>query len=51
LAFLGVESDPRQKLSADGDAAVTAPRARAASIVIAAREDLEIAAQVRTTIQ
>jgi acetate kinase len=51
LAFLGVEIDPRRNLSADGDAAVTAPRARAASIVIAAREDLEIAAQVRTTIQ
>ena len=50
LAFLGVEIDPGRNLSAGSDASVTASPARVASIVIAAREDLEIAAQVRTTI-
>jgi acetate kinase len=50
LAFLGVEIDPRRNLSASGDASVAASRAQVASIVIVAREDLEIAAQVRTTI-
>ncbi|HEY6730615.1 MAG TPA: acetate/propionate family kinase [Solirubrobacterales bacterium] len=50
LAFLGVEIDPQQNLSAAGDASVAAPQARVPSIVIAAREDLEIATQVRTTI-
>lgn len=50
LAVLGVEIDPGRNLSAGSDASVTASRARVASIVITAREDLEIAAQVRTTI-
>ena len=50
LAFLGVEIDPGRNPSAGGDASVTASRARVASVVIAAREDLEIAAQVRTAI-
>ncbi len=50
LAFLGVEIDPRRNLSASGDASVAAPGARVASLVVAAREDLEIAAQVRATV-
>ncbi len=51
LAFLGVEIDPRRNPSAGGDASVAASRARVASVVVAAREDLEIAVQVRATIR
>lgn len=51
LAFLGVEIDPRRNLSASGDASVAAPGAPVASVVIAAREDLEIAIQARATIR
>lgn len=50
LAFLGVEIDPQGNLSASGDASVAAPHARVAPLVVAAREDLEIAFQVRRTV-
>jgi acetate kinase len=50
LAFLGVAVDPERNRKADGDADVSAPDATVRALVVAAREDLEIAAQVRAVL-
>ena len=47
LDFLGVDVDAEANASAVPDADVSAPGARVRTLVIAAREDLEIARQVR----
>jgi acetate kinase len=47
LGFLGVEVDPKRNAKASGDAAIGTPGAAAAVLVVEAREDLEIAAEVR----
>ena len=47
LAFLGVEIDDRLNDTATGDTEITAPGAAARTLIIHAREDLEIATQVR----
>jgi acetate kinase len=47
LAFLGVELDERRNLAAERDADIGAEGAVVRSFVVAAREDLEIARQVR----
>jgi acetate kinase len=47
LGFLGLEIDPRGNRSVTGDADVSGGGASAATLVIGAREDLEIARQVR----
>jgi acetate kinase len=50
LAFLGVAIDPGANETADRDADVSAPGAAARALVVLAREDLEIAAQVRAVL-
>jgi len=50
LSFLGVEVDDLLNGAADGDAEITASRAHTRTLVIRAREDLEIANQVRTVL-
>ncbi len=47
LGFLGVGIEPRRNVDCDGDRDLTAPGARVRTLVVAAREDLEIARQVR----
>jgi acetate kinase len=47
LGFLGVRLADAANASADGDADVSAPKAAVRTLVVAAREDLEIARQVR----
>jgi acetate kinase len=47
LEFLGVGVDPRANAQAVGDVDLTATGAATQVLVIAAREDLEIARQVR----
>jgi acetate kinase len=47
LAFLGIELDAKRNADARGDSRIGADRAPAATLVIAAREDIEIAAGVR----
>jgi acetate kinase len=47
LAFLGVELDPTVNAGAEGDALISAPGAGAGAVVVTAREDIEIARQVR----
>jgi acetate kinase len=47
LSFLGVSVDGDRNPSADGDTEITDPGAPVRTFVIAAREDLEIARQVR----
>lgn len=51
LAFLGVELDGARNAVADGDANVGARGSGVSTLVIAAREDLEIAQQVRTVLR
>ena len=46
LGFLGVGIDPRGNADCDGDRDVTVPGGRVHTLVVAAREDLEIARQV-----
>ena len=46
LAYLGVEVDPDANNSADGDADISAARAAVRTVVVTAREDLEITRQV-----
>lgn len=48
LAFLGVTLDRQANEAASGDTDVGAPGARVRTLVIEAREDLEVARQVRT---
>jgi acetate kinase len=50
LAFLGVDVDAAANEAASGDAEITATGAQARTLVVAAREDLEIARQVRSVI-
>jgi acetate kinase len=47
-AFLGVELDPARNEAAEGDVLLSAPGASAPCLRIEAREDVEIAAQVRS---
>jgi acetate kinase len=47
LGFLGIAVDPAANEQATGDGDVSAPESSARVLVIAAREDLEIARQVR----
>jgi acetate kinase len=47
LGFLGVELDPRRNEETSGDSRIGADAASVAALVVAAREDIEIAAQVR----
>ena len=47
LGFLGVAIDDRRNMDATGDCEITALRAQARTLVLLAREDLEIARQVR----
>jgi acetate kinase len=47
LGFLGVELDPAANAAVAGDAEVTAADAAGSVLVVAAREDIEIAHQVR----
>ena len=47
LGFLGVAIDPARNADADGDADISAASAPARTLVITAREDVEIARQVR----
>ncbi len=47
LGFLGVSLDPRRNADRDGDRAIGTPQATVSTLVVAAREDLEIARQVR----
>jgi len=49
-AFLGVELDPVANEDSTGDALLSPAGATVASLVVAAREDLEIARQVRATL-
>jgi acetate kinase len=47
LAFLGIAIDPARNAGARPDTEITAPGAAVRALVIAAREDIEIARQVR----
>ena len=49
LGFLGVAADPASNDSGDGDREIGAPASAARALLIAAREDIEIARQVRAT--
>jgi acetate kinase len=50
LSFLGVRVDASRNEGARGDADVSAPDAEVRTVVVEAREDLEIAAQVRAVL-
>jgi acetate kinase len=50
LAFLGVAIDPVKNADAEGDLDISAPGAAVATHVVTAREDREIAAQVRAVL-
>ena len=51
LAFLGVSVDPARNASVDGDGEISGAGAAVRTVVIRAREDLEIARQVRSVLQ
>jgi acetate kinase len=51
LEFLGVRLDEELNRSAGGDSRLSDPAAPAAALVVAAREDLEIAREVRRTLE
>jgi acetate kinase len=51
LRFLGVAVDDAANATADGDAEIGASSARARTLVVRAREDLEIARQVREALR
>jgi acetate kinase len=51
LAFLGVAVDPARDEAADGDADISSAGAAVRTVVIQAREDLEIAGQVRALLR
>jgi acetate kinase len=51
LAFLGVELDGARNAAAQGDAEISADGSDVSTLVIAAREDLEIARQVRAVLR
>ena len=50
LGFLGIAADPASNDEGGGDREIGAPAAAVRSLVIAAREDIEIAGQVRATL-
>jgi len=50
LEHLGIAVDPQRNTAAHGDKDITAPHAKAKTLVITAREDQEIATQVRSTL-
>jgi acetate kinase len=50
LAFLGVRPDASRNEAGTGDREIGSPDAPARSLVISAREDLEIARQVRSVL-
>ncbi len=50
LGFLGIAADPASNDSGTGDREIGAPAATVRALVIAAREDIEIAGQVRATL-
>jgi acetate kinase len=50
LAFLGVNIDDESNSSADGDADISAPGSAVHTVVITAREDIEIARQTRAVL-
>ena len=49
LGFLGIATDPASNDEGAGDREIGAPAAAVRALVIAAREDIEIARQVRAT--
>lgn len=51
LGFLGVAIDPDLNAEAEGDAEISIPAAPVRTLVIAAREDLEIARQTRLVLE
>jgi acetate kinase len=51
LGFLGVAIDPARNDAVDGDAEISGPGAAARTVVVRAREDLEIASQVRSVLE
>jgi acetate kinase len=51
LGFLGVEVDPRRNAGASEDAEITGSGAAVRTLVVRAREDLEIARQVRQLLE
>ncbi|HSZ06085.1 MAG TPA: acetate/propionate family kinase [Solirubrobacteraceae bacterium] len=51
LAFLGVELDGARNAAAQGDAEISADGSSVSTLVITAREDLEIARQVRAVLR
>lgn len=51
LGFLGVTIDPERNEHVDGDTDITGPAARARTLVVTAREDLEIAHGTRTALR
>jgi len=51
LAYLGVVVDPAANAAAETDADIGAPEARVRTLVVAAREDLEIAREVRAVLR
>jgi acetate kinase len=50
LGFLGIAAEPEPNDSGTGDREIGAPAAAVRTLVIAAREDIEIAGQVRATL-
>ena len=50
LGFLGIALDPERNATASGDADIGAGAAAARTLVVEAREDLEIARQARAVV-
>jgi acetate kinase len=50
LGFLGVSLDPAANAAASADAEIGAPGAAVRALVVTAREDLEVARQVRAVL-
>ena len=50
LAYLGVELDEERNRQAAPDAQISTPQSQVSVLVVTAREDLEIAREVRTTL-
>jgi acetate kinase len=50
LGFLGIAEDPARNADGSGDREIGAPGSPARALVVAAREDLEVARQVRATL-
>ena len=51
LGFLGIALDPERNAAADGDAELTGRGARVRTVVLRAREDLEIARETRRALR